>query len=440
MGTDTDIRLRSQLDANQQHREQMCRAILEIDPKYSEVRPRHPRGGPDGGRDIEAKFETASTCFGAVGFANGANDSKEQKNILRKKFSDDLMSAVKANPKLAAFVFLTNVCFTMTEQQEMRQEAKSKGVTHCDIFDRERIRIELDSPSGFFVRFQYLNIPLSEAEQASFLSKYGDKVQEVVSTGFQRVEKTLNRLLFFAESSDVLSEIFVKFTLTDDYPSNDIGHFRAFVSLHLKETKHEVFAIWFGSTDKSARFRDDISELNDYGSEPGIGAGIAGGQWEKRVRIDENTSEEEVEKSFNTWIPAGYSDERGRKTVQSIVVRYSHDPGLVRFGPRITLRDLNESFFLPVVNKSLAEKIKSIQVFANGYELANYGPDDIIIDTTFCDFEIPGNFSPDELSDPWVRIRWKNASMFFLEFREMTPRRTFEHQELSDRIGHLEID
>jgi hypothetical protein len=40
---------------------------------------------------------------------------------------------------------------------------------HCEVVDRERMRIALDSPDGFSIRFQYLDIPLSEAEQASFL-------------------------------------------------------------------------------------------------------------------------------------------------------------------------------------------------------------------------------------------------------------------------------
>ena len=89
------------------------------------------------------------------------------------------------------------------------------GIEHCDILDRERLRIELDSPAGFFMRFQYLKIPLSEAEQASFLAQYGDRVQEVVSTGFQRVERTLNRLLFLQESGDVLNGIYVLFRLKE---------------------------------------------------------------------------------------------------------------------------------------------------------------------------------------------------------------------------------
>jgi hypothetical protein len=109
MPTDTDIRLRSWLDANQRDREQMCRSVLAIDPHYSDVRPRHPAGGPDGGRDIEAVFNGDRAAYGAVGFRNGANDSDEQKKKIRAKFSSDLESALAAKPDLKVFAFLTNL-------------------------------------------------------------------------------------------------------------------------------------------------------------------------------------------------------------------------------------------------------------------------------------------------------------------------------------------
>src|SRR3954469_7452587 len=119
MATDTDIRLRSWLDSNQRDREQMCRAVLALDERFSDVRPRHPLGGRDGGRDIEATFQGNREAFGAVGFANGANDSDEQKKQIRNKFKDDLASALGANPELKVFAFLTNLHFTMGEQDTM---------------------------------------------------------------------------------------------------------------------------------------------------------------------------------------------------------------------------------------------------------------------------------------------------------------------------------
>ncbi len=38
----TDERLKSYLDTNQLHREQLCLALLALDNRFTNVRPRHP--------------------------------------------------------------------------------------------------------------------------------------------------------------------------------------------------------------------------------------------------------------------------------------------------------------------------------------------------------------------------------------------------------------
>ena len=441
MPTETDTRLRSWLDSNQRDQEQMCRAVLALDTHYSDVRPRHPAGGPDGGRDIEATYNNNREAYGAVGFINGANDSPVQNRKIRKKFRDDLASALATNPQLKVFAFLTNLHFTVGEQESLKIEAKKKGIEHCDILDRERIRIELDSPSGFFIRFQYLSIALSEAEQASFLAKYGDQIQDVVTSGFQRVEKTLKRLLFLSESSDVLRYITFRFIMKESYPANNIGHFRAFVYLTLREIKHNIFSIWFGSSDRADRFRDDF----ERDVQPGIAHGQSSGQWEQHIKLPGQAAndtedraewgaggdkaEEEEEERFT---PVGWSSGIGMDPVPVIIVRYAHDLSLFRFRPRLALRDLDDCFFLPFLNASLAEKVHSFQVFANGYKLADYGPDAFNIDNSNCGSSLPGNFTEEELCDAWVRLRPTTESSFHLHFSEVTPRRMFGHDEPGD--------
>lgn len=442
MPTETDMRLRSWLDTNQRDREQMCRSVLGLNPHYSDVRPRHPLGGPDGGRDIEAMFDGGRLAYGAVGFQNSANDSDEQKKKIRTKFSSDLSSALAAKPDLKVFAFLTNLHFTMGEQSEMKDEAHQRGIEHCDILDRERLRIELDSPSGFFIRFQYLSIPLSEAEQASFLARYGEQIQQVVSTGFQRMERTLSRILFLQEAADVLGAIHVRFQLKTSYPAVEIGHFRAFVHIVLREIKHDIHEIVFGVSDKSDRFRSDIKgERKDEIS--GIGHGIGSGQWERHIKLsdlgradDENTTcgekaeahqEEDDEREL---VLVGCSSSIGLDPVPSVTATYSHDDVLIRFRPRLQLRDLDDCMFLPILNKSLAEKLHAIQVFANGYKLADIGPTEFKIDHS-PHKSLPKDFLPHELADPWVRIRPSElASAFHLRFTEMTPRRMYDHADM----------
>lgn len=442
MPSETDIRLRSWLDSNQRDREQLCRAVLALDERYTDVQPRHPLGGRDGGRDIEAIYQGDREAYGAVGFVNGANESDKHKKQIRGKFREDIASAVKANPQLKAFVFLTNLRLTVGEQSSLKQEARKNGVEHCDIYDRERIRIELDSPSGFFIRFQYLSIPLSEAEQASFLARYGDQIQSVVTTGFQRVEKTLNRLLFLAEANDTLGTITFRFVLKQSYAASEIGHFRAFVYLTLREIKHDIFSIWFGTSDRADRFRDDRQK----DMQSGIGEGISTGQWEHLIKVsvddkqqgdkddtkdkDHCTSDDDEEERF---VPAGWSCGVGMDPVPAVSAQYRHDQSFIRYQPRLALRDIDDCSFLPFLNASLAEKLHSFQVYANGYKLADFGPDDFKIDQSECGGDLPGEFTEAELKDAWVRIRPAiPSSTFYLRFSETTPRRMFGHEEPND--------
>lgn len=429
----TDERLKSYLDTNQLHREQLCRAILAIDKRFSDVRPRHPRGGPDGGRDIEALFRDESLAYGAVGFVNQANDSKEQKRSINEKFSSDLDSALGANKKPSVFVFFTNINLTIGEKDSLIDSAKKQGITHCEILDRERLRITLDSPDGFSLRFQYLNITLSEEEQASFFARWGDDIQSVISTGFQRIEGTLNRLLFLQESTDPLNHLTLSFELKEKYSADDIGHFRLFCSMYLKEPKQKILGIIFGSSDKSNRMRSDMgSDFTEQLS--GIKHGIAGGQWESYLDI-ENDSETEIDdEEGERYKQVGCSSSIGRSEVEFLPISYSKD-SFIRYFSTICLKDLDDAMFLPIANKSLAEKVKAIHIYSNGYKIQEIGPEDLKIDEEAFDPAIPVEFTSQELEDPWVRIRPSEmSSAFHIRFFEQTPKRMFVPDQVQNSL------
>ena len=135
---ETDQRLTFWLDTNQLDRERMCQAVLSLNRHFEDVTPRHPHGGPDGGRDIEARYEDGRQAWGAVGFVVRANDSKEHKRAAKKKFTDDLDRALREKPSLLVFVFFTNVRLTGGEKDELLAIAKRNKIEICEIYDRER--------------------------------------------------------------------------------------------------------------------------------------------------------------------------------------------------------------------------------------------------------------------------------------------------------------
>lgn len=426
----TDERLKSYLDTNQLHREQMCRAVLATDKRFSDVRPRHPRGGPDGGRDIQAIYRDEQTAFGAVGFVNQANDSEDQKKSIRKKFSDDLDSAIAADQMIKVFVFFTNINLTIGEKDTLIEKARKKGIQSCDIFDRERLRIVLDSPDGFSIRFQYLDIALSEEEQASFFSRWGDDIQSVISSGFQKVESALNRILFLQEANDPISYFIFSFELNRKYTSEEINHFRLFCYLVLKEPKHNLISIFFGSSDKSDRFRDETSN-NFTNQKPGIKHGIATVQFEQYLYLDAPGHQIENNEK-KKWIKIGSGSSIGKDEFEFLQIKYTKD-SLIRLNPVICLRDLDDAMFLLATNKSLAGKIKAIHVFSNGYKLQEINLSNIKIDKDKFDFNFPVDFDKNELEDQWVRIRPIKSSTFHLRFFEFTPTRLFKPSQVQNR-------
>jgi hypothetical protein len=90
--------------------------------------------------------------------------------------------------------------------------------------------------------------------------------------------------------------------------------------------------------------------------------------------------------------------------------------------------------FLPFVNKSLAEKVKAIHIYSNGYKLQEIGLTDIDIDTTEVNPNFPIQFDDEEIKDQWVRIRPKGSSAFHMRFFENTPKRLFVSSQVEDSL------
>jgi len=167
----TEERLRNHLDSNQVMRERMCLALLPLLGPYTRERPRRPKGGPDGGRDIEAVYQGTIPVWGAVGFRNGGGADDSARADAEGKFKADLNRALEENPSLIAFVFFTNVDLTPTRIELLKTFAQRTNVNIVDVFDMERLRHALDSPEGLIARLQYLDIPMSPTEQLSLVSK-----------------------------------------------------------------------------------------------------------------------------------------------------------------------------------------------------------------------------------------------------------------------------
>jgi hypothetical protein len=437
MPYETDERLKSYLDTNQMRREQMCLAVMAIDRRFSSVRPRHPRGGPDGGRDMEAVFNGVQLVFGAVGFVNQANDSGEDKKKATKKFKEDLMVALEQQPRPEVFIFFTNVNLTVREKKDLVKGAKKRGLAHAEVFDRELIRLSLDNPDGLGVRFQYLDISLSDAEQKTFFARWGDDIQGVIADGFGRVQTSLNRIHFLQEATLFLRHFTCLLQLDREYRGSEIGHFRAFAVLTLKGPIYGGFCYLFGAADNDARL-GARTEVQLAKGRSGISESMCVGQWE--MRIPEDSQELEISANADEgdgrfkYELTGSSRSAGLDPVKAIRVRYGRD-SFIRLTPEPRLQDIDECMFLFSLNRRLAEKVRAIHVYANEYKLTEIGVGGFTIDNSSFKTEVPLFFSDEELADPWVRLRPKNESSFHVRFSQQTPKRFFSADEVADSLG-----
>lgn len=423
MPYETDNALKSKLDSNQLDRERMCLAVLALDRRFTEIKPRHPHGGPDGGRDIEAVYRKDEVAYGAVGFVNGANDSNEQIKTIQKKFREDVDRAIEAKSDLTAFVFFTNVRLTAGQKEGLHQYARSVGISFLEVFDRELMRVSLDSVDGFAARFQYLGIPLSNPEQATFFSRWGDDINSVISTGLGNVERKIDRLIFLHESQEEVNDFVFVLALDKEYSAEEIGHFRSYCIITLDLVCDDVYEVLFGSTDVLS----PTTKAEQAGNPPrGIAQAIYGGQWHSTIRKQNRTA--------STEFAIGYARERfklinsissiGYDPVPAIVARYSSHKSFMRMSDGMSLKDFNGSSYVFLVNKSLSEKIRQIDVFANDYIIGKFTRDQFRIGSSNFSFEHPVKFSESDLRDPWVRIRPAGInSCFRFEFSRETPKR-----------------
>ena len=408
---ETDQRLRSWLDTNQLGRERLCHAILALDERFSSVRPRHPRGGPDGGRDLEAQYLDGRRVFGAIGFQNSVSDSQSERTVACRKFKDDLDTALEADRDLKVFVFFTNVSLTLGDKGALQTVANEKGIEVLDIFDRERMRIALDSPNGLAARVQYLNLNMSDAEQAAFFARWGDRIENVITNSRDAVHTRLNRLEFIQEQSRGLHFLDFHFKLSRPFSETDMPHHRA------------LMTIQFTPLNTHPLGKLHMLDCNDHGKWEQQGAtGLSG--YGKLVntcwgREPSLLLQQELNHGYNPFefVSASF---RGSG-----------------FGPALLgkkLGDLDHAIINFFANKALAEAVSQITVIANEYIIWET-PSRPTVESNDPDAHFPVAFTSTELADRWMELKPPLLSMGWFDFMRYTPQRMIAAQQVRTPLG-----
>ena len=382
----------------------MCLALLSLVPDYSNVRPRRPKGGPDGARDIEARHRSDLEIWGAVGFRNSATDSNEDRRWVKEKFLHDLGEALKEKPNLEGFVFLTNVDLTPSQQQTLAAEARKRGIGHVDLIYRERLRILLDSPQGLGFRFQYLEIPLSVAEQAAFFAQFGSQLETLVVEGFDSIQSKLARIEFFHDCERELWNLSFWIRLAAPSTPDELGHFRFLLEIIDLNQSDPHPTLWLAGRDAYGT----MVQVSCRRSLPGI----------KMLAWSCNPDDS----LQNTVLGLGMGP----------IVEFSSFTGVYGKGPLTTLRSLDHKHLNIFVTTPLAARVQAVGIVANDYLLASVPSESLVVREGDPLAEWPESLSEQERAVSWSHLLLKGddpslpppawpTRNWFIDFGTYTP-------------------
>lgn len=139
--------------------ERMAAKLIGLEG-YTNIDPQCPNGGPDGTKDILCEKDRKR-------FVAGCYFPTEQKSFgdIRSKFEGDYAGVKKHSAD--GFIFVTNQKITPAERKTLIESYPESVIYHG-----ERICGLLDSPSGYGVRLEFLDIELTKEEQLSFLDRH----------------------------------------------------------------------------------------------------------------------------------------------------------------------------------------------------------------------------------------------------------------------------
>lgn len=388
----------------------MCAGVLGVDGRFQKVEERQPRGGADGGWDMECLDAQRRPWRIGVGFRNSVSDSPADRRWAFGKMVDDAEKAAVNKPENCCFGFMTNVNFSVQKRDAVIREVKKLGFNDCELFDRERIRLLLDGTDGLAIRFQFLGIALSDAEQATFFNRWGVRIQSAIESTINKVEDRLARIEFLLEQSRPLRSLFFRLRLSG--PIEVDAHFRALLCIErpgilsahqalmlatCNETKIRETTFSGGARNciLSAFWSEQISESEAKATEPAVASQRRTISTAARIKPDRIES---------IGASGGFSE-------------FANDPD------QLTLKDLDEAWVAVFVNASVAERITSLRIFANGYLILSQDRASLHFSPPNGDVCTPWTFTDSELSDPWVRIMPDGHPV--LRFDDTTPTRTY---------------
>ena len=413
----------------------MCLDLLQTQTNFTDVRPRLPKGGPDGGRDIEGIYKGMLRTVGAVGFINDATDTQEHRRKAKAKFVEDLARAsdiATTEPDSApeVFVFFTNVGLTPHIVDDLKRKAYNRKFSVCEIYDRERMRIMLDCNTGYAIRQRYLDISLSDAEQKDFFDRWGEQLQTIISTGLGDIDTMIRRLHFLAEAQSLVDQISVIVKLSRPLHEISGGDFLFQTMLMLRTHADGLISIAFGSG--SDPIKESATQFHRSGARfpRNSQKGFSYAQlWPNSPQHERFSAavDEGKETDVDRWTAVGTSSGLLQIEQASIYAYYGSEPFLDRFYPTCKLIDLHRCWVIFDCDAKIADNIEEVSLVADQYQILHLIRNDFrLVDGSRERILPAADFNHLDPSTGWRTLRPSDvASAFMPDFHATTPSRWY---------------
>src|SRR5262249_38483003 len=106
------------------------------------------------------------------------------------------------------------------------------------------------------LRYQYLNITLSDAEQAAFFERFGSQLEQNIVRGFQLVDTYLARIEFLLRSTKPIVSFGVIIKLKSWYSNDELGHLKYYLLIS-DDYKLDPTSLIIGERDSLFYFTED---------------------------------------------------------------------------------------------------------------------------------------------------------------------------------------
>lgn len=292
----------------------------------------------------------------------------------------------------------------------------------------------MGSNRGYAIRFRYLDISLSDAEQKDFFAAWADEINSAIGSGLKGIDQTTKRIQFLLESQMLLNSLATIVKLDASLWDVCKGEFFFQTMLSLRAHSEGFMGVTFGGGTEEVTETPDEWKSREKGLTRNVQYGF-GFSWllpetpmyqryvdgAEKLEYPKSPKEDQNLEYIRTSSSSGVLE--GDKP--HLYFRTLSEPFLDRFQPTCKMIDLDGCMVLFECSGEIAEHIDQIIIVGGGYELLKISNADFRpVKGSYDRLKVPIEGKQEEDSHDWLTLRPSEmSSCFSIDLMSKTPRR-----------------